>query len=593
VADILSALRVVIGADTAALTRGLKDAESKVSSFGTGIAGTAKLITAAFAGLATAISAGLKMTINDADKMGKMAQSIGIPVEELSKLNFAADLAGVSLDDLGKSMARLSRNMNDFASGAKGPAANAFRTLEISVKNADGSLKDTSVLFSEIAEKFAGMKDGAGKTALAIALFGRAGASLIPLLNAGASGLKIMKNEAERLGLVITQEAYLGAERFNDALTRLKGAAGGVLIQLLGTLGSSLAAVSSHMEGLSASGKQLGPLIEGLANIVRVLATAVLANATAFITAIHVWTGAVKALYELGKLNPSKALDELTAGAQRGKNALMEFGAVVKGIWGLMTPPSGMDLEFRIPAFFDKVKKDAPAFGKAIDSAKGKVSELHAELRKLEEELRTPSEEYAHKLERLDYLFKETSLSAENYARAVSKAQAEMAKASPTLQVLEQGLTSAFDRALDGAMTFQEQLQALGRDLARLAAQAAFKALLFPSTTGPGLIGSLFAPRAAGGPVSAGQSYLIGERGPELFTPAASGRISSNRDLMGGGGSLTVHVVSDDDKFRAFVQDESGKVVAQSSPAIVAKATQTSVRAVRSGRNNDPSFLGR
>lgn len=40
--------------------------------------------------------------------------------------------------------------------------------------------------------------------------------------------------------------------------------------------------------------------------------------------------------------------------------------------------------------------------------------------------------------------------------------------------------------------------------------------------------------RAAGGPVSFGKSYLVGERGPELFTPGASGSITPN-DAMGGG----------------------------------------------------------
>lgn len=45
--------------------------------------------------------------------------------------------------------------------------------------------------------------------------------------------------------------------------------------------------------------------------------------------------------------------------------------------------------------------------------------------------------------------------------------------------------------------------------------------------------------RANGGPVSLGKSYLVGERGPEMFTPGASGRITAN-DNMGGGRSEVV-----------------------------------------------------
>ena len=48
-------------------------------------------------------------------------------------------------------------------------------------------------------------------------------------------------------------------------------------------------------------------------------------------------------------------------------------------------------------------------------------------------------------------------------------------------------------------------------------------------------------PRALGGPVSPGGSYLVGERGPELFTPSSSGNITPNH-AMGGGASITVNV---------------------------------------------------
>jgi hypothetical protein len=38
--------------------------------------------------------------------------------------------------------------------------------------------------------------------------------------------------------------------------------------------------------------------------------------------------------------------------------------------------------------------------------------------------------------------------------------------------------------------------------------------------------------RAAGGPVSGGRTYLVGEKGPELFVPAVGGRIVANDDLI-------------------------------------------------------------
>ncbi|MGQ0660222.1 tail tape measure protein [Sphingosinicella sp.] len=48
--------------------------------------------------------------------------------------------------------------------------------------------------------------------------------------------------------------------------------------------------------------------------------------------------------------------------------------------------------------------------------------------------------------------------------------------------------------------------------------------------------------KAIGGPVSPGRPYLVGERGPELFVPAASGRIEAMRPLGRGGGGREVRV---------------------------------------------------
>jgi hypothetical protein len=65
------------------------------------------------------------------------------------------------------------------------------------------------------------MEDGAGKTALAMAIFGRSGADLIPMLNAGRDGLAQMTEEANRFGLTISTQTSKAAEGFNDNLTRI------------------------------------------------------------------------------------------------------------------------------------------------------------------------------------------------------------------------------------------------------------------------------------------------------------------------------------------------------------------------------------
>ena len=47
--------------------------------------------------------------------------------------------------------------------------------------------------------------------------------------------------------------------------------------------------------------------------------------------------------------------------------------------------------------------------------------------------------------------------------------------------------------------------------------------------------------RASGGPVAGGSTYLVGEQGPELFTPGTSGNITPN-NALGGSANITVNV---------------------------------------------------
>jgi tape measure domain-containing protein len=72
-----------------------------------------------------------------------------------------------------------------------------------------------------------------------------------------------------------------------------------------------------------------------------------------------------------------------------------------------------------------------------------------------------------------------------------------------------------------------------------------------PSSFGMGLLPG----RAAGGPVSSGQTYMVGERGPELFVPGRSGTIVAN-DKMGGGNTNVV--VNVDAKGSSVEGDEQG-----------------------------------
>jgi len=51
---------------------------------------------------------------------------------------------------------------------------------------------------------------------------------------------------------------------------------------------------------------------------------------------------------------------------------------------------------------------------------------------------------------------------------------------------------------------------------------------------------------AQGGPVAPGETYLVGEQGPELFTPTAGGTITSNADLKAAGPRIVMNIQTQD-----------------------------------------------
>ena len=221
----VGALRVRLEMDTGSFIAASKEAEKSVGT----LAGRLGISGATIAKAATAIGGALAATftvekiqsaLQYADAMGKMAQSAGVSTEAFSALTFAASLSEISMEELASSAGRFNKNISEAAKGGT-DAAFAFETMGIRLKNSDGQLRNFDELLGDVAERFAGYADGANKVAIAQELFGKSGARLIPLLNAGRSGIEDLKKEAKDLGVVISDVDAKKAEAFNDALTRM------------------------------------------------------------------------------------------------------------------------------------------------------------------------------------------------------------------------------------------------------------------------------------------------------------------------------------------------------------------------------------
>lgn len=243
---VIGALRVNLGLNSAAFTDGLTKSQSKLKNFGSAVGKGLAVAGAAAAAAAGGIGLAVRGALNAADDMSKVSQKIGIPIDELSRLKHAADLSGVSFEGLQNGMKRLSANMFDAQKGV-GEGAEAFKNLGVSVTGADGSLRSSSDIMADVSARFKEMPDGAEKTALAMRIFGKAGADMIPMLNGGRDALRSMMDEADALGIVFDEKTGKAAENFNDNLSRLGKMFSGIGNQIAADLAPHLAAFTDWL----------------------------------------------------------------------------------------------------------------------------------------------------------------------------------------------------------------------------------------------------------------------------------------------------------------------------------------------------------
>lgn len=187
--------------------------------------GKAALALGAFAASAAAVSFynTIKGTLEAADAIGKLSQRTGIATEQLSQLQFAAKLSGVGTDSLTAALRKLNVSLSEAQSGDR-TKAEVFKVLGVSLRDAAGNATTADKALLQIADTFAKAKDGAGKTALAVEVLGKAGDEMIPLLNGGSQAIKDLMDRAQKLGITIGGDFSNKAQEFNDNVTILEAA---------------------------------------------------------------------------------------------------------------------------------------------------------------------------------------------------------------------------------------------------------------------------------------------------------------------------------------------------------------------------------
>lgn len=197
--------------DKSGFDAGLNAANKKVSALGSSMKAS---LASAFS--VAAISAYAKHLIDFGSKINDVATKTGIGTKELQEFTYAAKQNGAELEDVAKAFKALSLARQEALMDPHSKAAQAFGAMGMSrddIKNM--SLEDT---FLRIANTIKTTDFGASELAIVSELLGKAGGNLIP---AFVEGLEKAAEEANRLGIIISQEDIKALDEAGDAVSRL------------------------------------------------------------------------------------------------------------------------------------------------------------------------------------------------------------------------------------------------------------------------------------------------------------------------------------------------------------------------------------
>ncbi|OYZ14335.1 MAG: hypothetical protein B7Y35_11240 [Sphingomonadales bacterium 28-64-96] len=568
--SLIGALRVSLGLDSAQFTTGLKKASTDTAKatndmkrYFEGIAAFSKgigaLVTAV---VGTSLAVAVRESANAMDDLSKAAQKTGTSATELSKLQWAADLSGVAAETLQKALNKLNVAIVDVGPGAKG-AAGALMQMGVTART--GTLD----AMMKVSDQFARMPDGAQKSALAIKLFGKAGAELIPLLNGGSKGLREAAAEATNLGIVIDGKTARAAEAFNDNLSRMEKVAGGITTQMTAGLVPSLAAFTNEMARSASVGGHWIDLGKGIGNTMLWIgekafivyeAIAGVVNATLSMKA------AAQALYNgEGFAAAGKIIGDQERATKAGIKAREEAFKRMRADIASFTP--------------GEVKATATGDFSDLLNSGGKTKKIKAAV-----DFVSPSDEQGWALKALIDAGTPANIDLNNQSlQGIAATLRDLQQQDFSLEIIRPAAFEEAERFAEGlsqslgqALVFGQSIgDALVNSFKAAAAEMVTSGLMdiLLGSRGPGgqrsggIIGSLLGiPGFANGTNYApGGLAMVGERGRELVQLPRGSRVIPNgmTEAMMGGGKSTIEVVPS----RLFDVVIDGKIMS-AAPAI-------------------------
>ena len=208
--------------------------------------------------IGASIKSAIEKSIEYSETLVKTGQQLGVTTKFLQEFRFAAQQSATSSEAADKSLAKFSVTLGKAAEGDKA-AAKAFSRIGVSIADVDGNLRPAEAVFRDVSDAIVGMKAPAEQAAAAVAIFGRGGQSLLPILKSGSEGFNKFGEEAEKAGLILSDGAIDRLEELSNAAKKVKQE---ISVELARIISDNADALFALARGAVAAAAAVGGLIE-------------------------------------------------------------------------------------------------------------------------------------------------------------------------------------------------------------------------------------------------------------------------------------------------------------------------------------------
>lgn len=153
-------------------------------------------------------------TVRASDELNTLSKQTGLSTAEIQKFQYASELVDVSVSDITGALRRLTSNMDS--------QEDTWNRLGISTRDASGEMRDANEVFYETLDALSRIENETERDQVAMTLFGKNANQLAGIIDDGGKALREMGDEAENLGLILSQDTLDSMNSVNDTIDKLR-----------------------------------------------------------------------------------------------------------------------------------------------------------------------------------------------------------------------------------------------------------------------------------------------------------------------------------------------------------------------------------